>query len=118
VLCSRDRAKDVAQEMFLAFGRSSVPAGETAGWLSVAAAHTALNLLRSGRRRAAREENVAAAYPAVVPYVADAALDRDPRQGPSGGVGHPGRASGGVRPGCGWLPWTVGRRAGCGRPAC
>ena len=34
---------------------SSVPAGEAMGWLSVAAAHTALNRVRSGRRRAARE---------------------------------------------------------------
>jgi RNA polymerase sigma-70 factor (ECF subfamily) len=42
--------------VFLAFGRSSVPTGESLGWLSVAAAHTALNHLRSGRRRAVREE--------------------------------------------------------------
>ena len=56
VLGSRDEAEDVAQEVFLTFGRSSVPAGEAAGWLSVAAAHTALNHLRSGRRRASREE--------------------------------------------------------------
>ena len=52
VLGSRDEAEDVAQEVFLSFGRSSVPAGEARGWLSVAAAHTALNHLRSGRRRA------------------------------------------------------------------
>ena len=56
VLGSRNEAEDVAQEVFLAFGRSSVPAGEALGWLSVAAAHTALNHLRSGRRRALREE--------------------------------------------------------------
>jgi RNA polymerase sigma-70 factor (ECF subfamily) len=56
VLRSRDEAEDVAQEVFLAFGRSQVPAGEALGWLSVAAAHTALNHLRSGRRRALREE--------------------------------------------------------------
>ena len=56
VLGSRDQAEDVAQEVFLSFGRSAVPAGEAGGWLSVAAAHTALNLLRSGRRRASREE--------------------------------------------------------------
>ncbi len=61
VLGSRDQAEDVAQEVFLSFGRSSVPAGEARGWLSVAAAHTALNLLRSGRRRASREETAAAA---------------------------------------------------------
>ncbi|WNV76880.1 sigma-70 family RNA polymerase sigma factor [Geodermatophilus sp. DSM 44513] len=55
VLGSRDEAEDVAQEVFLAFSRSTVPAGEARGWLSVAAVHTALNVLRSGRRRATRE---------------------------------------------------------------
>jgi RNA polymerase sigma-70 factor (ECF subfamily) len=55
VLGSADEAEDVAQDVFLAFGRSSVPASEATGWLSVAAAHTALNHLRSGRRREARE---------------------------------------------------------------
>ena len=54
VLGSRDLAEDVAQEVFLSFGRSSVPAAEAGGWLTVAATHTALNLLRSGRRRTAR----------------------------------------------------------------
>src|SRR3712207_7892756 len=51
------RSEDVAQEVFLAFGRSAVPAAEAVPWLSVAAAHTALNHLRSGRRRASREED-------------------------------------------------------------
>jgi RNA polymerase sigma factor (sigma-70 family) len=76
VLGSRDHADDVAQEVFLAFGRSSVPATEAAGWLSVAAAHTALNLLRNGRRRQAREE---AARPptATSPDVADTVITRD-----------------------------------------
>ena len=60
VLGSRDQAEDVAQDVFLSFGRSSVPAGEAPSWLSVAAAHTALNLLRSGRRRASREIAAAA----------------------------------------------------------
>jgi RNA polymerase sigma-70 factor (ECF subfamily) len=55
VLGTRDEAEDVAQEVFLAFGRSPVPADQAAGWLSVAAAHTALNHLRTGRRRAVRE---------------------------------------------------------------
>jgi RNA polymerase sigma factor (sigma-70 family) len=59
VLGSRDQAEDVAQEVFLSFGHSSVPAAEARAWLSVAAAHTALNLLRSGRRRASREETAA-----------------------------------------------------------
>ena len=47
VLGSRDQAEDVAQDVFVSFGRSSVPAAEARGWLCVAAAHTALNLLRS-----------------------------------------------------------------------
>ena len=79
VLGSRDQAEDVAQEVFLSFGRSSVPAGEARGWLCVAAAHTALNVLRSGRRRAAREETVAAWDPAVVGDVADAVVTREER---------------------------------------
>ncbi|MGZ4624450.1 MAG: sigma-70 family RNA polymerase sigma factor, partial [Blastococcus sp.] len=78
VLGSRDQAEDVAQEVFLAFGRSSVPANEAGGWLSVAAAHTALNLLRSGRRRSAREEAVAG-DPSTVPDVADTVITREER---------------------------------------
>ena len=79
VLGSRDEAEDVAQEVFLAFGRSSVPAGGAVGWLSVAAAHTALNHLRSGRRRASREE-AAADGDAVSPDVADAVVTLDERR--------------------------------------
>jgi RNA polymerase sigma-70 factor (ECF subfamily) len=77
VLGSRDEAEDVAQEVFLAFSRSTVPAGEAPGWLSVAAAHTALNLIRSGRRRTAREESLAATAESVVPDVADAVVTLD-----------------------------------------
>jgi RNA polymerase sigma-70 factor (ECF subfamily) len=79
VLGSRDSAEDVAQEVFLSFSRSSVPAGEARGWLSVAAAHTALNLLRSGRRRAAREEHAAAAEDAVVSDVAETVVTLEER---------------------------------------
>jgi len=79
VLGSRGEAEDVAQEVFLTFGRSAVPPGEALGWLSVAAAHTALNHLRSGRRRAFRE--VAAGNGAtVVPDVADAVVTLDERR--------------------------------------
>ena len=80
VLGARDEAEDVAQEVFLSFGRSSVPAAEARGWLSVAAAHTALNLLRSGRRRASREEVVASAAEAVEADVADVVLAREDRR--------------------------------------
>ena len=78
VLGSRDQAEDVAQEVFLSFARSSVPADEAGGWLTVAATHTALNLLRSGRRRSAREE-VAGDGPTVVPDVADLVVTREER---------------------------------------
>ncbi|MGK5684418.1 sigma-70 family RNA polymerase sigma factor [Actinoplanes sp. URMC 104] len=79
VLGSRDEAEDVAQEVFLTFGRSDVPAGEAPAWLSVAAAHTALNHIRTGRRRAGREQ---AARPpdTVVPDVADAVVTLEERR--------------------------------------
>jgi RNA polymerase sigma-70 factor (ECF subfamily) len=82
VLGSRDEAEDVAQEVFLAFARSSVPAGEAVGWLSVAAAHTALNHLRSGRRRASREEaaDKGGGVRPDVADVADAVVTRDERR--------------------------------------
>jgi RNA polymerase sigma-70 factor (ECF subfamily) len=79
VLGSQDQAEDVAQEVFLSFSRSSVPAAEARGWLSVAAAHTALNMLRSRRRRASREETAAAADHAVVSDVADAVVTLEER---------------------------------------
>jgi RNA polymerase sigma factor (sigma-70 family) len=79
VLGSRDEAEDVAQEVFLSFGRSSVPAGEAVGWLSVAAAHTALNHLRTGRRRASREEAAGERH-AVSPDVADTVVTLDERR--------------------------------------
>ena len=79
VLGSRNEAEDVAQEVFLAFGRSSVPAGESMGWLSVAAAHGALNHLRSGRRRASREEAVRDGD-GLAPNVTDAVVALDERR--------------------------------------
>jgi len=71
VLGSQDEAEDVAQEVFLSFGRCSVPAEQARGWLCVASAHTALNLIRSGRRRAAREDAAGAAAITVVGDVAE-----------------------------------------------
>ena len=79
VLGSREQAEDVAQEVFLSFSRSSVPADEARGWLSVAAAHTALNTLRSGRRRISREESAAAAQKTVVSDVAEAVVSIEER---------------------------------------
>jgi RNA polymerase sigma factor (sigma-70 family) len=75
-----DEAEDVAQEVFLSFARSQVPAEQARGWLCVAAAHTALNRLRAGRRRAGREEAVAVRADSVVPDVADAVLVREERR--------------------------------------
>jgi len=79
VLGSRDEAEDVAQEVFVAFGRSAVPAGEAWGWLSVAAAHTALNHLRSRRRRTEREE-AAEGGDAIAPDAADVVVTLDERR--------------------------------------
>ena len=78
VLGSRDEAEDVAQDVFVAFGRTTVPADEAPGWLCVAAAHTALNHIRSGRRRTAREA-AHGATDTVAPDAADAALAGDQR---------------------------------------
>jgi RNA polymerase sigma factor (sigma-70 family) len=78
VLGGRDEAEDVAQEVFLTFGRSGVPSGEAIGWLCVAAAHTALNHLRSGRRRASREE--AAGVKDVSPDIAETVITEDERR--------------------------------------
>jgi RNA polymerase sigma-70 factor (ECF subfamily) len=79
VLGSQDQAEDVAQDVFLSFGHSSVPADEARGWLCVAAAHSALNQLRSGRRRTNREVIVAATTNESVPDVADAVVTREER---------------------------------------
>lgn len=75
VLGGRDQAEDVAQDVFLSFSRSAVPAAEAGRWLAVAAAHTALNHLRAGRRRSAREEAVGP--DPVGPDTADLVVARD-----------------------------------------
>jgi RNA polymerase sigma factor (sigma-70 family) len=77
VLGGRGAAEDVAQEVFLSFGRSAVPAPEAPGWLAVAAAHTALNHLRADRRRVARE---AGEQRFDVPDVADTVVASEERR--------------------------------------
>jgi len=74
VLGERDEAEDVAQEVFLAFHRQH-PADATfaAAWLHRAAAHTALNDVRSRKRRVIRE--TADAPPSADPEAA--ALERE-----------------------------------------
>src|SRR5438132_5149583 len=86
VLADRTAAEDVAQEVFLKFHRSFSPDSERAsGWLHAAAVHSALNLIRGERRRAARETAHAldpAQAPAANPerLVEEAAVRREVRQ--------------------------------------
>ncbi|SRR5579884_453272 len=55
-----DEAEDVAQEVFLSFmGRHDPDAPYAPAWLHRAAAHLALNAVRSKRRRTRREEREA-----------------------------------------------------------
>ena len=64
VLADRQAAEDVAQEVFVDFNRLHRADAPYAGpWLHAAAAHRALNAIRSRLRRAKRE----AAYPAPAP---------------------------------------------------
>ena len=82
MLGSRDEAEDVAQEVFLSFGRSTVPADEAGGWLTVAADPHRPEPLRSGRRRASREESRPSPTPCPahhVPDVADLVVTREER---------------------------------------
>jgi len=52
-----DEAEDVAQDVFVSFyKRHPADAGYAPAWLHAAAAHTALNAIRSRSRRARREE--------------------------------------------------------------
>jgi RNA polymerase sigma factor (sigma-70 family) len=77
VLGDQGEAEDVAQEVFLAFYRAHpADAPYAAPWLHRAAAHTALNAVRSRTRRTARD----AAHAAERDAVADpetAALERE-----------------------------------------
>ena len=55
-------AEDVAQEVFLDLHRrfGDNPGAKAPAWARTAAAHTALNMIRTNRRRAVREERFAA----------------------------------------------------------
>src|SRR5690349_10283036 len=70
-------AEDVAQEVFVAFYRAhAADAPYAAAWLHRAAAHTALNAVRSRSRRTVREERDASGRDAAVDPES-AALERE-----------------------------------------
>ena len=71
VLGDRARAEDVAQDAFLALHRRRCSDQPWAGsWVCAAAAHTALNVLRSERRRDRREQLAGTVSETVDPAVA------------------------------------------------
>ena len=76
VLGDSQGAQDVAQDVFLAAYRR-FPGGydHAAGWVRVAAVHTALNVLRGERRRASRQLLVHSA--GSLPSAEDAVLARE-----------------------------------------
>ena len=78
VLGDFQRAQDVAQEVFLAaHGRFPDGLEQAAGWVRVAAVHTALNTLRGERRRVRRAEQLNVGEP--LPSAEDAVIDRESR---------------------------------------
>ena len=71
-------AQDVAQEVFLAaYRRFPGDYGQAAGWVRVAAVHTALNVLRAERRRDKRQRLVHEV--GSLPSAEDTAIDREAR---------------------------------------
>ena len=67
VLGSPSEADDVAQDVFIAFARSQVPANEAPAWLTVAATHLSLNLIRSHHRRVDRDSRMTIHDSTVMP---------------------------------------------------
>ena len=77
VVGDQAEAEDVAQDVFVAFYHAHpADAPYAAAWLHRAAAHTALNAVRSRTRRAAREERDASG-PGAVADPEGAALERE-----------------------------------------
>ncbi|MBV8941414.1 MAG: sigma-70 family RNA polymerase sigma factor [Solirubrobacterales bacterium] len=78
VVCDSQGAQDVAQDVFLAaYRRFGGDYEQAAGWVRVAAVHTALNVVRGERRRDRRQVSV----PAVgsLPSAEDTVLERETR---------------------------------------
>src|SRR5579872_3915653 len=67
VLLDGHLAEDVAQDVFASFlrGSKAIQPGHSARWLHAAAVHSALNVLRSNRRRGQRELKEAQALHAL-----------------------------------------------------
>ena len=79
ILCDAQEAEDVAQDVFLQLHRRHDPrAPFAAAWLHAAAAHSALNAIRSRRRRTGREERWSVERP-LPEDPADAIADADTR---------------------------------------
>ncbi|MBV8995437.1 MAG: sigma-70 family RNA polymerase sigma factor [Pseudonocardiales bacterium] len=76
VLGDLPAAQDVAQEVFLAaYRRFPGDYGQAAGWVRVAAVHTALNVLRGERRRDRRQLLVQAG--GSLPSAEDTVIERE-----------------------------------------
>jgi RNA polymerase sigma-70 factor (ECF subfamily) len=79
VLGDSQRAQDVAQEVFLAaYRRFPGDYEQAAGWVRVAAVHTALNVLRGERRRDKREVVVQAGVLSL-PSAEETVIEREGR---------------------------------------
>jgi RNA polymerase sigma factor (sigma-70 family) len=78
VLGDFQRAQDVAQEVFLAAHRRfGDEPGQVAGWVRVAAVHTALNTLRGERRRERLDRSLRLAQ--ALPSAEESVIDRESR---------------------------------------
>ena len=81
VLADRQEAEDVAQEVFVDFHRLHRPdAPYAAPWLHRAAAHAALNVIRSRTRRARRENAFGENFPSTAPDPAVKAEQNETRR--------------------------------------